>query len=89
MYVVAYTGLQLGLINGNRLGYACLNGFAAGCILFSMIGAFNLSGVLVNAIFLTFSLVGVVQKLTIMSGERRRARVLSRQIQMADHFSSR
>ncbi|MGF1503439.1 MAG: hypothetical protein ACFBSD_16680 [Paracoccaceae bacterium] len=58
LYLIAYSGVQIGAIDGNKLGYTCLNGLAAACILFSMIGAFNLAGALVNALFLIFSLVG-------------------------------
>lgn len=58
LYVVAYMGVQTGLIDGNRLLYTCLNGAAAACILFSMLGAFNLASALVNGLFMLFSLVG-------------------------------
>jgi hypothetical protein len=89
MYVVAYTGVQLGVINGNSLGYTCLNGFAAGCVLFSMVDAFNLSGALVNGLFLTFSLVGLARKAAMAIGVRRRVRVWAEQNIRTNHLSSR
>ncbi|MEM1277858.1 MAG: hypothetical protein AAGH74_15145 [Pseudomonadota bacterium] len=61
LYVVAYMGVQIGQIDGNRLLYTALNGAAAGCILFSMMGAFNLAGALVNGLFMIFSMVGAIR----------------------------
>lgn len=61
LYVVAYMGVQIGQIDGNRLGYTLLNGTAAACILFSMLGAFNLAGALVNGLFMLFSVIGAVR----------------------------
>ncbi|MEL6477523.1 MAG: hypothetical protein AAFR17_09360 [Pseudomonadota bacterium] len=61
LYVVAYMGVQIGVIDGNRLLYTCLNGSAAACILFSMLGAFSLASALVNGLFMLFSLVGAVR----------------------------
>ncbi|MEM9046654.1 MAG: hypothetical protein AAGC81_18390 [Pseudomonadota bacterium] len=61
LYVVAYMGVQIGQIDGNRLLYTSLNGVAAGCILFSMLGAFNLAGALVNGLFMIFSVIGALR----------------------------
>ncbi|MEM0945151.1 MAG: cyclic nucleotide-binding protein [Pseudomonadota bacterium] len=68
LYVVAYMGVQVGMIDGNRLLYTALNGVAAGCILFSMLGAFNLAGALVNGLFMVFSMVGALR---LVLAERR------------------
>ncbi|MEM7508064.1 MAG: cyclic nucleotide-binding protein [Pseudomonadota bacterium] len=69
LYVIAYMGVQTGQIDGNRIGYTCLNGAAAACILFSMMGAFNLASALVNGLFMLFSMVGALR---IASQDRRR-----------------
>lgn len=61
LYVIAYMGVQIGQIDGNRMLYCCLNGVAAGCILFSMMGAFNLAGALVNGLFMLFSVIGAIR----------------------------
>ena len=63
LYVIAYMGVQIGMIDGNRILYTGLNGAAAGCILFSMIGAFNLASALVNGLFMVFSVIGAVRLL--------------------------
>lgn len=83
LYVVAYSGVQLGQVNGNGLLYACLNGLAASCILVSMIGAFNLAGALVNLLFLSFSLVGVARMALRGMARRRRARADETQAALA------
>lgn len=61
LYLIAYLGVQTGRIDGNLMAYACLNGAAAGCILISMIGDFNLASALVNAMFLMISLMGLTR----------------------------
>lgn len=70
LYMVAYMGVQVGQIDGNRLGYTLLNGMAAGCILFSMLGAFNLASALVNGMFMLFSLIGAIRILSRAGGLR-------------------
>ncbi|MEM7178615.1 MAG: hypothetical protein AAGD47_10070 [Pseudomonadota bacterium] len=69
LYVLAYMGVQIGQIDGNRISYTCLNGAAAGCILFSMLGDFNLASALVNGLFMVFSMVGAARIL--VRGNRR------------------
>ncbi len=78
LYLIAYGGVQIGRVNGNGPSYAALNGAAAGCVLVSMAGAFNLAGALVNALFLTFSAVG----LTRYGCARLRERALRRRAEM-------
>jgi len=89
MYVFAYTGVQLGAINGNRVGYTCLNGLAAGCVLFSMISAGNLFGILVSGVFLIFSLIGIARKVVLHVKYRRRVELWATQNLRASHLSSR
>lgn len=61
LYVLAYMGVQIGQIDGNRISYTCLNGAAATCILFSMLGDFNLASALVNGLFMMFSMIGAAR----------------------------
>ncbi|MEL6219918.1 MAG: hypothetical protein AAFR79_15865 [Pseudomonadota bacterium] len=72
LYVIAYSGVQVGQINGNSLLYTCLNGLAASGILISLLGSFNLASAMVNMMFLGFSLVGAGRILMATIAERRR-----------------
>lgn len=81
LYVVAYCGVQVGRIDGNGPGYAALNGLAAAGVLVSMAGAFNLAGALVNALFLTFSAIGLARY--VCAALRLRRRLARQEMQAA------
>ena len=57
----SYTLLQLGLVRGTSYTYSILNIIAAGSVGFSLIHAFNMSSLLVQAFWIIISLVGIAR----------------------------
>ncbi|MEM9146075.1 MAG: hypothetical protein AAGC57_07725 [Pseudomonadota bacterium] len=74
LYVGAYSGVQVGQIDGNGLVFTAMNGVAAFCMLISLIGAFNLASAIMNTLFFSFSLIGFARQLAAQVS-RGRARI--------------
>lgn len=60
-YVLAYTLLQLGLLSGSDYRYTLLNMAAAGMVLFSLSGSFNLSSAIIQIFWILISFVGLTR----------------------------
>jgi len=61
VYLGSYAALQLGLLNGQGYRYALLNTLAAGCVLISLLHAFNLSSALIQISWIAISVVGMAR----------------------------
>lgn len=59
--VAAYLALQLGKLHGQGYYYAGLNAVGASLILFSLSDAFNLSSAVMQVIWITISIIGIVR----------------------------
>lgn len=74
--LAAYMALQLGYLRGQGYYFAGLNAVGAALVLWSMVGAFNLSSALMQVAWITISVVGigryyVLTHLSRFSGEER------------------
>ena len=65
-YVLGYGLLLTGYIRGHSYTYALFNVAGSGLTLISLIGAFNLYSAMIQLLFLTFSVVGMVRVFLIM-----------------------
>ena len=61
LIVGCYFFLQTGKLQSEDLGYSAFNGMGAMCILYSIAFAFNLSAFLVEAFWVTISVIGIVR----------------------------
>ena len=59
LILITYLMLQLEKIDPKNLTYSVLNGLGAFCILVSLLYAFNMSAVIIEAAWLIISIVGV------------------------------
>ena len=59
LILVTYLLLQLQKTDPQKLPYSVLNGLGALCILISLLYAFNLSAVIIEAAWLLISIVGI------------------------------
>ena len=59
LYMGAYALLQTGYLRGSGYAYTILNMLAATCVAISLIEAFNLSSLLIQASWITISIVGL------------------------------
>ncbi len=67
LYVCAYAALQWGKLHGNSVWYSVLNGVAAALVLISLWGSFNLASALIQIMWISISISGIVRTL----GKRR------------------
>ena len=61
IYVLAYAALQTGFLSGSGYAFPGLNGFAAFCILLSLIGNFHLPTALIQTCWIVISTVGIIR----------------------------
>ncbi|MCP5080305.1 MAG: cyclic nucleotide-binding domain-containing protein [Alphaproteobacteria bacterium] len=61
LYLGSYAALQLGLVRGQGYLYPTINMMAASCVLASLIHSFNLSSAIIQAAWITISLVGITR----------------------------
>lgn len=61
VYVGSYFGLQAGIIRGQGYLYATLNIVAAGFVLFSLMGSFNLSSAVIQVTYIGISFFGIAR----------------------------
>ncbi|OED37972.1 hypothetical protein AB833_21570 [Chromatiales bacterium (ex Bugula neritina AB1)] len=60
-YMLAYSLLQLGKINGDGYLYTMLNLVAAVLVLVSLVHQFNLASVIIQLSWIVFSLIGFIR----------------------------
>lgn len=85
LYLLAYGGLQLGLLRGSSLTYTVMNLLAASAVLFSLYEAFNLSSALIQIFWIVLSLVGLAR----LAWHHSQARFTpDEQAFLAAHFST-
>ncbi|MEM6622376.1 MAG: cyclic nucleotide-binding protein [Pseudomonadota bacterium] len=63
LYLLAYTLLKTGVLNGSSYSYTFLNLFAAAFVAISLIEAFNAASLIIQAAWITISLVGLSRRL--------------------------
>ncbi len=78
LYLLSYAALQLSVLRGQTYGYATLNSAAAGCVLFSLSAAFNLSAALIQISWIAISLTGSA-RLAVLHGRAARIRFAERE----------
>ena len=61
LYLAAYALLQTGYLRGSGYAYTVINMLAAACVAFSLIDAFNLSSLLIQASWITISIFGLTR----------------------------
>lgn len=61
LYLLAYALLQVGILRGSGYPYTLLNMSAAGCVLVSLAGEFNLSSFLIQVSWIVISIVGLLR----------------------------
>ena len=61
LYLSAYALLQLGMLRGSGYAYTILNMAAAGCVLISLIDAYNLSSFMIQVSWIAISIVGLTR----------------------------
>ena len=61
LYLTAFGAIQLGLLRGEGYAYSTINFFASGFVLISLATDYNFASFLVNAAWLTLSIVGLVR----------------------------
>lgn len=84
-YLMAYGGLQLGLLRGSSVTYTVMNMLAAMAVLVSLVEAFNLSSLLIQVSWITLSLIGLAR----MAWARSRVRFSDEETSfLGAHFST-
>ena len=73
-YVVSYSALQFGKLDGNSINYCMLNGAAATLVLISLSKDFNLASAIIQIVWISVSLCGlyryVKRRSEVRSGNR-------------------
>ena len=65
LYLGSYAALQLGVVRGQSYIYPVVNMTAAACVLASLMDSFNLSSAIIQAAWITISLVGISRMLLV------------------------
>ncbi|MEO0671337.1 MAG: cyclic nucleotide-binding domain-containing protein [Pseudomonadota bacterium] len=61
LYLTAFGAIQLGVLRGEGYAYSTINFFASGFVLISLATDYNFASFLVNAAWLTLSVIGLVR----------------------------